>query len=98
MKTTYFKVVVQKTTETHSILMAVIPNEMLGKLPLICDMEAFMMPKTIYTGTYPQIKINTDTIRDRTEDLKGLGASGILTEDGWATKIVEQEDHLGIGI
>lgn len=98
MKTTYFKIVVQKTTPTHSILMAVIPNDMLGDLPSICDMEAFMMPKTIYTGTYPQIKINTDTTRDRTEDLKGLGAAGILTAEGWATKDIEQEDILAIGI
>ena len=97
MKTIYFKTIVQKSTETHSTLIAVIPNEMLGDLPEICEFEAFMMPKTIYTGTYPQIKINTDTMQER-EDLKGLGIAGILTKREWATKVKEENDLLGIEI
>lgn len=98
MKTTYFKMIAQKSTNDHTILVAVIPNNMLQEnLPNICEMEAFMMPKTIYTGTYPQIKINTDTIKDRS-DLKGLGIAGILTEDIWFTKETKQEDILGISI
>lgn len=98
MKTTYFKTIIQKTTATHSILVAVIPNDMLGNnLPDIYQMQAFMMPQTIYTGTYPQIKINTDTIEDRS-DLKGDGIAGILTEDNWYSKVVESEDLLGISL
>lgn len=97
MKTTYFKTIIQKSTETHSVLIAVVPNEMLGNLPNICEFEAFMMPKTIYTGTYPQIKINTDTMKDR-EDLKGLGVNGILTSPEWATKEIESKDVFGIGL
>jgi hypothetical protein len=98
MKTTYFKMIAQKTTDNHTILVAVIPNDMLGiELPTICQMQAFMMPQTIYTGTYPQIKINTDTIEDRS-DLIGDGIAGIITEDNWYTKVVESEDLLGIGL
>lgn len=97
MKTTYFKTVIQKTTETHSILVAVIPNEMLGDLPTICEMEAFKMPASIYTGTYPQIKLNTHTLKDR-KDLIGLGIDGILQQPIWFDKTKEDKDILGIGI
>ena len=98
MKTTYFKTIIQKTTSEHSILIAVIPNDMLGiDLPSICEMETFMMPQTIYTGTYPQIKINTDTIKER-KDLIGLGIAGIVREPTWFTKVKETEDLLGISI
>lgn len=98
MKTTYFKTIIQKSTDEHSILIAVIPNDMLGvNLPNICEIEAFMMPQTIYTGTYPQIKINTDTIKDRL-DLTGLGISGIAMEPTWFTKVKQTEDLLGISL
>lgn len=98
MKTTYFKTILQKTTATHTILVAVIPNDMIGEnLPDLCEMQAFMMPQTIYTGTYPQIKLNTDTVKDRS-DLKGDGIAGILTEDIWYTKVVDNEDTMGIGL
>jgi hypothetical protein len=56
-----------------------------------------MMPQTIYTGTYPQIKLNTDTIENRI-DLNGDGIAGILTEDNWYSKVVESEDLLGISL
>lgn len=98
MKTTYFKTIIQKSTNEHSILIAVIPNDMLGvDLPSICEMEAFMMPKTIFTGTYPQIKINTDTIKDRS-DLQGEGIAGIVMQPTWFTKVKESEDLLSISI
>lgn len=98
MKSTYFKTILQKTTYNHTILVAVIPNDMISEnLPDICEMQAFMMPKTIYTGTYPQIKINTDSLKDRS-DLMGMGIAGILTNEYWYTKEVKQGDNLGIGI
>lgn len=93
----FFKMVIQKTTDTHSILMAVIENDMLGDLPTICEMEAFMQPPNIYTGTYPTIRINTDTLKPR-EDLIGMGIAGIATSPIWATKTVEHIDWLGINI
>lgn len=98
MKTTYFKMIAQKSTKEHTILIAVVPNDLLGKhLPEICEMEAFKLPSTIYTGTYPQIKINTDTIKSR-EDLIGLGVGGIITSPIWAVKEVKDKDMLGISI
>jgi hypothetical protein len=99
MKTTYFKFIAQKTAEGKTILVAVIPDDMLGKnLPSIISGQAFLMPATIYTGTYPQIKINTDTIEDRTEELKGMGIAGIITEEMWYIKNDVKEDVMGISL
>lgn len=99
MKTTFFKFIAQKTAEGKTILVAVIPDDMLGKdLPSICEGQAFLMPATIYTGTYPQIKINSDTIVDRTEELKGMGISGIITSEEWYIKNDIKEDVMGISL
>jgi hypothetical protein len=99
MKTTYFKFIAQKATEGKTILVAVIPDDMLGSdLPLIYEGQAFLMPATIYTGTYPQIKINSDTIIDRTEDLKGQGIAGIITSEEWYIKNDIRTDVLGISL
>lgn len=90
--------VVQKTTEKHSILVAVIPNDMLGKMPHdISEMEVFMMPQTVFTGKYPQIKVNTDTVKPR-PDLIGMGIEGILKEPIWAIKEVTSKDYMGISL
>ena len=56
------------------------------------------MPATIYTGTFPQIKINTDTIVDKTEEFKGLGIVGIITEAEWYIKNDIKEDVMGISL
>lgn len=99
MKTTYFKFIAQKSAEGKTLLVAVIPDDMLGKdLPTIIEGQAFLMPSTIYTGTYPQIKINTDTIVDRTQELKGMGIAGIITSEQWYIKNSIKEDVLGISI
>jgi len=99
MKTIYFKFIAQRTAEGKTILVAVIPDEMLGKnLPSIVEGQAFLMPATIYTGTYPQIKINSDTIVDRTEDLKGLGISGIITSEDWYLQTSTSKDTMGISL
>lgn len=98
MKTTFFKAIVQKTFEGKSILVAVIPDEMLGdNLPNIFEVQAFKIPSTIYTGTYPQIKINTGTIVER-KDLQGMGISGIITSEEWYNKTIEENDFLGISL
>ncbi|MCT3673314.1 hypothetical protein HZQ94_08960 [Elizabethkingia anophelis] len=99
MNTTYFKTIVQKTTDTHSILVAVIPNDMLGDdLPTIAEFQAFKMPSTIYTGTYPTIKINSDTMKDRS-DLIGMGIEGIIRGyNEWYTKTETDKDLLGISL
>lgn len=99
MKTTYFKFIAQKTAVGKTILVAVIPDDMLGKnLPSIIEGQAFLMPSTIYTGTYPQIKINTDTIIDKTDELKGLGIIGILMESEWYITNDIKEDMMGISL
>ena len=99
MTTIYFKFMAQRTAEGKTVLFAVIPDNMLGEnLPDIVEGQAFLMPATIYTGTYPQIKINVDTIKDRTEDLKGQGVAGILTSEEWYIKRDAREDVLGISL
>ena len=98
MKTTHMKFIAQKTTENHTILVTVIPNDMLGKdLPSIYELQGFKMPATIYTGTYPTLKFNTDTIEKR-DDLKGMGIAGILTSEQFYCKEVITEDYLGISL
>ena len=98
MKTTYIKFIAQKTTENHTILVTVIPNDMLGKdLPSVYELQGFKMPATIYTGTYPTLKFNTDTIEER-DDLKGMGIAGILTSEEFYCQEKISEDYLGISI
>ena len=98
MKQTYIKFIAQKTTDTHTILVTVIPNDMLGKdLPSIYELQGFKMPSTIYTGTYPQLKLNTDTIKER-DDLKGLGIAGILTSEDFYCQEQNLPDPMGISL
>lgn len=98
MKTTYLKFIAQKTTDNHTILVTVIPNEMLGKdLPNIYELQGFKMPSTIYTGTYPQLKLNTDTIQER-DDLKGLGIEGILISEQFYCQEQISPDLMGISL
>jgi len=99
MKTIYFKFIAQKTAEGKTILVAVIPDDMLGEdLPTIIEGQAFLMPSTIYTGPYPQIKINSETIVDRTKELSGLGIAGIITSEQWYIKSDTKKDMLGISL
>ncbi|MDV3768129.1 hypothetical protein CMU26_01045 [Elizabethkingia anophelis] len=72
---------------------------MLGDdLPIIAEFQAFKMPSTIYTGTYPTIKINSDTMKDRS-DLIGMGIEGIIRGyNEWYTKTETDKDLLGISL
>lgn len=98
MKNTYFKLIGQKAPNGKMVLIAVVDENLLGEnLPAIFEVQAFKMAPTIYTGTYPQIKINSETIKNR-EDLKGLGIAGILTEEPWYSKTIEQKDIFDINI
>lgn len=98
MKTAYIKFIAQKTTENHTILVTVIPNNMLGKdLPNIYELQGFKMPATIYTGAYPTLKFNTDTIKER-NDLKGMGIVGILASEEFYCREETREDFLGISL
>jgi hypothetical protein len=99
MKDTYFKIIGQKAVNDKIILVAVVDENFLGEnLPSIFEVQAFKMAPTIYTETYPQIKINSETIKDRTDDLKGSGIGGIITEEMWYCKTIERKDIYSIGI
>lgn len=97
MTTQYFKLIGQKTAG-KLILVAVVDEDFLGEVPSIFEVQCINMPKTIYTGTYPTIKINSDTITDITKEKTGLGISGIITESDWYCKTTKGEDTFGISI
>lgn len=98
MDNTYFKMIGQRTSG-KVILMAVVDEEFLNidNLPNIFEFQCIKMSPTIYTGTYPTIKINTETLTDR-NDLKGMGAAGILTKEQWYCVNKKQKDLLGISL
>lgn len=99
MKNTYFKMIGQKTGQGKMVIVAVVDENLLGEdLPSIFEVQALKMAPTIYTGTYPQIKINSETIKDRTGDLKGMGIAGILTEDLWYEKSITEDDVFGVAL
>jgi len=98
MKEIYFKIVAMKSIGNKRVLIAAVDENIFGEnLPDIFEVQAFKMPATIYTGTYPQIKVNIETIKDRS-DLTGEGVTGIVTETDWYCKEVEKQDLFGIGI
>lgn len=99
MKTSYFKVIGQKMGNGKVLVMAVMDEDTIQQdLPSIFELQAMVLPKTIYTGTYPSIKYNLDTLKDVTEEFKGSGAGGIITKADWYNKDVESQDSMGIGI
>lgn len=98
MTNEFFKAVFQKTADGKTIMVAVVPDDFICEgLPTIYEAQAVKMAPTIYTGTYPNIRILTDTIKGR-EDLVGLGISGILLQEKWFNVSQEQEDQLGISL
>lgn len=95
----YFKMVGQKTADGKIILVAVVPEEFIGQdVPEIFDVQCVAPPKTIYTGTYPTIKINTNTIKDNYEESKGVGIAGIVLRTRWYCSKEDIQDNLGIGL
>jgi len=99
MENIFFKMICQKAPDGKMVLVSVVDENFFGSgTPSIFELQAFKMPATIYTGTYPQLKINTDTIKDRTEELKGEGIAGILTSEQWYCVTKEEKDVLGISI
>lgn len=100
MKTTYFKVYGQKSPNNKIILVSVMDADVFenGDFPDQFTAQGIMMPKTIYTGTYPTIKINTDTIEDRSEDLKGQGIQGVIMNEGWYSSTRKENDSMGVSL
>jgi len=97
MTTHFFKVIGQKTSG-KLVLIAVVEQDMLGDVPEIFELQATQLPKNIYTGTYPTIKLNMSTLVDQTDELKGMGLAGIITESDWYTTNRVENDPLGISI
>lgn len=99
MKNEYFNMICQKAPDGKMVMMAVVPDNLLGEgLPSIFEVNAIKLAPTIYTGKYPTIKILSGTIRDRTDDLKGVGVQGIITGRNWWNASEEDKNDLGINL
>lgn len=98
MKNEYFNMICQKSTEGKMIIMAVVPDNLLGEgLPSIFEVQAVKLVPTIYTGTYPTIKVISETIKDRS-DLQGKGINGIVSGENWYNVSKEDKNTYGINI
>lgn len=98
MKTKYFNMICQKAPGGKMVLMAVVDDDLLGEnLPNIFEAQAIKLVPTIYTGTYPTIKVISETIKERA-DLTGLGVNGIITSTNWYNISKEDNDIFGINI
>lgn len=98
MKDLYFKIIGQKSNFNKMILVAVVPVDMLGEVPDIFEAQAVKLSPTIFSGTYPNIRVFPDSIQDRTKELKGRGIAGIITSEQWYNKEIINNDPLDIGI
>lgn len=99
MKTSYFKAIGQKMGNGKVLVMMVMEeNTITDDLPDIFELQAVLAPKTIYTGIYPTIKLNLQSIEDITKKFRGVGAAGIITGADWYNQTIEKDDALGIGI
>lgn len=97
MKNEYFNMICQKAANKKMIIVAVVPDDLFGEyLPSIFQVQALRTVPTIYTGTNPTIRILSETIKDRTEDLKGEGIASIVTGENWYN--VSQRDSNTYGI
>ena len=98
MKNEYFNMICQKSTEGKMIIMAVVPDNLLGEgLPSIFEVQAVKLVPTIYTGTYPTIKVISETIKDRS-DLQGEGINCIVSGENWYNVSKEDKNTYGINI
>ena len=99
LKYTYFKGVLQRNGDGKVVLMAVLPDDFLGKeLPTVSEIEACIQPKTIYTGTDPVIKVNPQTLKDISKQYKGHGLAMIATSVEWMLEVRVAPDQLGISL
>ena len=98
MKNEYFNMICQKSTEGKMIIMAVVPDNLLGEgLPSIFEVQAVKLVPTIYTGTYPTIKVISETIKDRS-DLQGEGINGIFYGENLYKVSKDDKNTYGINI
>lgn len=98
MKNEYFNMIGQKAPGGKMILMAVVPDDLLGiEVPNIFQVQAVRTVSTIYTGTYPTIRIVIDKLEER-EDLTGEGIEGIATGENWYNVSQEDKNEYGLNI
>lgn len=99
MENTYLKMIGQKVGNGKMILVAVVDEDFMncGEVPNIFEAQCLKQAPNIYTGTYPNIRVNLETIKSR-EDLTGLGISGILTSESWYCTKRKEEDTFGIAL
>ena len=99
MENTYFKMVGQKAGNGKMILITVVDENFLdcGEVPNIFEVQSLKQAPTIYSGTYPNIRINLETLQDR-KDLTGNGIVGILTGEQWYCTTKKKEDTYGIAL
>ncbi|MDR1459494.1 MAG: hypothetical protein LBI60_04705 [Bacteroidales bacterium] len=98
MKNEYFNMIGQKAPDGKMVLIAVVPEDLFGDVPSIFEVQAVRTVPTIYTGTYPTIRIISETIKDRTEDLKGEGVGGIVTGENWFNESIDDKNTYGINL
>ena len=98
MKNEYFNVICQKAAEGKMVLVAVVPDNIFGlEVPNIFQVQAVRTIPTIYTGTFPTIRIITDKLEDRS-DLEGKGIASIVTGANWYNVSKECNDEYGIHV
>ena len=99
MENTYLKMIGQKVGGGKMILMTVVDDDFMdcGEVPNIFEVQCLKQAPTMFTGTYPTIKVNLETLKPR-PDLKGMGASGVLTEESWYCAKREVQDIFGLAI
>ncbi|WP_373156645.1 hypothetical protein [Bacteroides cellulosilyticus] len=98
MKNVYFNIIGQKASGGKMIIMAVVPDDLFGiEVPNIFQVQAVRTVPTIFTGTYPTIRIVTDKLEART-DLTGKGIAGIVTGENWYNVSQEDKNEYGINI
>ena len=98
MKNEYFNMIGQKAPNGKMILIAVVPDDLFGEVPSIFEVQAVRTVPTIYTGTYPTIRIISDTMKNKTEDLKGEGVAGIVTGENWFNESKEDKNEYSINL
>lgn len=99
LKTHYFKTIGQKMGNGKIALIMVVDEDTISDedLPTIFEMQGAILPKTIYTGTNPNIKLIPETLVNRDED-KGAGIASLFVNTGWFNKTVENKDSMNISI
>lgn len=98
MKNEFFNMIGQKAPSGKMILMAVVPDDLFGiEVPNIFQVQAVRSVPTIYTGTYPTIRVVIDKLEERS-DLIGEGVAGIITHENWYNVSQEDKNEYGINI